>query len=642
MSEAITNGTARGGGDDGGRSKVSLTANAIRVLQARYLKRDESGRCVEEPEDLFRRVAEAVADAELRYNADPQNRSVWAGRFYNLMASGRFLPNSPTLMNAGRKMGMLSACFVLPVGDSIEEIFDSIKHTALIQRAGGGTGLAFDRLRPTGDYIRSSGGTTSGPISFWRAFCEASNAIQQGAFRRGANMGMMYIYHPDILKFVQAKQDVAQFTNYNISVKITDQWMEAYRTDPGGPHLVINPRTGRDYCIPRDVDVARYTLRSLVPVEEARGSGRPCYTRQNIWEVIVQNAWQTGEPGVVFIDRVNEHNPTPHIGRIEATNPCGEQPLLDYEACNLGSINLARFVVDPRMPEAHVDWEALGQTVDQCTRFLDDVIDVNNYPLPEIAAVSRANRKIGLGVMGFADALFMLGVGYNTDEGVAWGEWLMRFLDDRAHAYSEGLAGERGNFPNWKGSTWDTVHHRPMRNACCTTVAPSGTISIIAGCSAGIEPLYALVFKRQVLREQACRRGPMIEVNPIFARTLERAGLATEELMEQVAREGSIARIDGLPADVRRVFVTAHDVAPQWHVRMQAAFQKHCDASVSKTINLPADATPEDVSEIFRMCYDLGCKGVTVYRHGCRPEQPMTTNGVVCATCAEPDLETLW
>ncbi len=605
---------------------LRLTTNALRVLEARYLKKDETGRCTETPEALFRRVAAAVARAESLYDPAPAIRSEWENRFYELMASCRFMPNSPTLMNAGREMGMLSACFVLPVGDSIEEIFDSIKHTALIQKAGGGTGFAFDRLRPTGDFIHSSGGTTSGPISFWRAFSEATNAIQQGAFRRGANMGMMNIHHPDILKFLHAKQDLHQFTNYNISVKVPNAWMESFRAEPDGAHVVTNPRTGRAYCIPRDIDILGYSIHDLVPVEAAGDASQTFYTRRDLWRIIIRNAWQTGEPGVVFIDRINEHNPTPHVGRMEATNPCGEQPLLDYEACNLGSINLARFILHPGTPEAKVDWDALGASVDECVRFLDNVIDINSYPLPQIDRICKANRKIGLGIMGFADALYMLGVGYNTEEGVEWGRAFMRFVNDRAHEYSSQLARERGSFPNWKGSTWDTRHHRPMRNACCTTVAPTGTISILAACSCGIEPLFALVFKRNVLKEEQQRGRPMIEVNPVFARAAGALGLDSDEWMEQVAREGTLAQVEGLPDQIRRIFVTAHDIAPEWHVRMQAAFQEHCDSSISKTINFPAAATEADVETIFQMSYDLRCKGVTVYRDGCRSEQPMALN----------------
>jgi len=601
-----------------------LSENALRVLRARYLMRDEDGRLLESPADLFRRVARAVAAAEIRYEAAEHLRQVWEERFYELMVSRRFLPNSPTLMNAGRPMGMLSACFVLPVGDSIEEIFDAIKHVALIQRAGGGTGLAFDRLRPSGDFIRGSGGTTSGPISFWRAFAEASQAIQQGAFRRGANMGMMYIHHPDILKFLHAKQDLESFTNYNISVKVPDQWMAGLRADPDQPHLVINPRTGRGYYLPRDLNPTQYDIHALLPATPGHPPARPCYRQRDLWDVIVHQAWQTGEPGLVFIDRLNADNPTPHIGRIEATNPCGEQPLLDYEACNLGSINLAWFVRG-----GDLDWEALAATVDLSVRFLDDVIDVNKYPLPEVENISRANRKIGLGVMGFADMLFRLNVPYDSEAGVAWGEHVMRFINERAHQYSQQLAEQRGCFPNWSGSRWETTHHRPMRNACCTSVAPTGTLSIIAGCSSGIEPVYALVFRRHVLREHA-EQEPMIEVNPVLESALKQAGLFTPGLLERIARSGSVQPVTELPDDLRRVFVTALDIAPAWHVRMQAAFQRHCDAAVSKTVNLPAGATTQDVAAVFQLAYDLGCKGVTVYRDRCRPQQPMRVEAEGC------------
>ena len=617
---------------------LNLTENALRVLRARYLKKDESGRPVETPEDLFRRVARTIAAVEGQYGADAEQRALWEERFYRLMASGVFMPNSPTLMNAGREMGMLSACFVLPVRDSINDIFDSIKHTALIQKAGGGTGFAFDELRPTGDYIRSSGGTTSGPISFWRAFSEATNAIQQGAFRRGANMGMMYIHHPDILKFLYAKQDLTQFTNYNISVKITDEWMEGFLADPGSPHVVRNPRTGLEYYIPLDVDIQRYDIRSLIPVTgdatpvtredgavrvHVNGSPVTVYRKQDVWRIIVDQAWQTGEPGVVFIDRINEFNPTPHIGRIEATNPCGEQPLLPYEACNLGSVNLGRFIKDPCTPKAAVDWEALREVVHHSVRFLDNVIDANNYPLPQIREMCLANRKVGLGIMGFADALFQLGVRYCSEEGVAWGEQLMKFVNEASHEASEQLAHERGCFPNWKGSLWDTRHGRPMRNAAVTTVAPTGTISIIANCSAGIEPLFSLAFFRNVLKGQDEGRSPMIEINEIFRAVAMARGFYSEGLMERIATEGTLAVLDEVPEDVKHVFVCAHDVSPEWHIRMQAVFQKHCDSSISKTINFPNHASPQDVEAIYRLAYELGCKGVTVYRDGCRPGQPM-------------------
>jgi ribonucleoside-diphosphate reductase alpha chain len=631
MSEAVVTkdwregaGLAGSGDRSRGIDGLELCENSERVLRARYLKKDETGRYTESPRDLFRRVARAIADAERIYSNDPEIRSEWEERFYRLMVSRRFMPNSPTLMNAGREMGMLSACFVLPVGDSIDEIFDAIKYTALIQKAGGGTGFAFDQLRPTGDYIRSSGGTTSGPMSFWRAFSEATNAIQQGAFRRGANMGMMYIHHPDILKFLHAKEDLTQFTNYNISVKVTDDWMDKFRSQPDTPHVVVNPRTKRRYVIPKDVDIREYDIRSLVPVAENGDTPEgEFYTYRDFWEIIVNNAHRTGEPGVVFIDRINEDNPTPHVGRIEATNPCGEQPLLPYEACNLGSINLARFVGSNDRGVPCVDWDGLRETVHEATRLLDDVIDVNRYPLPQIESICKANRKIGLGIMGFADALFKLGVPYDSDEGVEWGERFMKFLNDESHGYSEKLAKERGCFPNWEGSIHDTKCSRPMRNATCTTVAPTGTISIIAGCSGGIEPLYSLAFLRNVLRGQEKNFRQMVEVNPIFERVARDRGLFSEGLMERLATDGTLANIAGVPDDVRRVFVCAHDVAPEWHARMQAAFQAHCDASISKTINFPNDAPVSAIGEIYQLAYDLRCKGVTVYRDGCRDHQPM-------------------
>jgi ribonucleoside-diphosphate reductase alpha chain len=610
----------------GGRRSDDLgfSENALRVLRARYLKKDEHGQCTETPRDLFERVARAIADPERLYSDDAAVRTTWERRFLDMMADRRFMPNSPTLMNAGREMGMLSACFVLPVGDSINEIFDSIKHTALIQKAGGGTGFAFDSLRPTGDYISSSGGTTSGPISFWRAFSEATNAIQQGAFRRGANMGMMYIHHPDILKFLHAKQDLTQFTNYNISVKVTDEWMDGFLADANSYHVVSNPRTGRRYVMPKSLDIWGYNIRSLVDVN-ADGSvpDGEYYTKAEIWQIIIDNAHATGEPGVVFIDRINQANPTPHIGRIEATNPCGEQPLLPYEACNLGSINLAAFVHTSDRGIPTVDWEGLRTTVHESVRFLDNVIDANRYPLEEIDAMCKGNRKIGLGIMGFADALYMLGVGYDTEEGVAWGKRFMKFVDDESHNYSEKLAEERGCFPNWKGSIYDTVHHRPMRNATCSTVAPTGTISIIAACSGGIEPLYSLAFIRNVLRGQDEGKAPMVEVNPIFEAVAREQGFYSEGLMERAATEGTLATSDEVPDSIKRVFVCAHDIAPMWHMRMQAAFQEHCDASISKTINFPETAKAGDVDDIYRLAYELRCKGVTVYRNGCRNHQPM-------------------
>ncbi len=624
MDKVVVNRNSTGVLEDTCESEASFSRNSLQVLKARYLKKDEQGRCTETPEELFRRVARAIAEAESLYSSDPEVRGEWEQRFYSLMISRKFMPNSPTLMNAGREMGMLSACFVLPVGDSINEIFDSIKYTALIQKAGGGTGFAFDELRPTGDYIRSSGGTTSGPISFWRAFSEATNAIQQGAFRRGANMGMMNIHHPDILKFLHAKEDLSQFTNYNISVKITDEWMDAFLAEPDAPHVVRNPRTARTYLLPKDLDIWTYDIRTLVEVTD--GDTQPTgefYTCRDLWDIIITNAHRTGEPGVAFIDRINQDNPTPHVGAMKATNPCGEQPLLPFEACNLGSINLAEFVRDNDDGEPDVDWDALRVTVHESTRFLDDVIDANQYPLPQIDRICKANRKIGLGIMGFADALYKLGVAYDGEEGVKWGERFMRFVHEESHNYSERLAGERGSFANWKGSLWDTRHHRPMRNATCTTVAPTGTISIIAGCSGGIEPMYSLVFYRNVLRGETEGRAPMVEVNPIFESVARERGILCEGLMERLATDGTLANIPDLPDEVKRVFVCAHDISPEWHIKMQAAFQRSCDASISKTINFPEKAAVEDVREIYQLAYELGCKGVTVYRNACRDSQPM-------------------
>jgi ribonucleoside-diphosphate reductase alpha chain len=589
---------------------------------------------------MFRRVAKAIAEAETIYDSDPDVRSEWEDRFYSLMVSRRFMPNSPTLMNAGREMGMLSACFVLPIGDSINEIFDSIKHTALIQKAGGGTGFAFDELRPTGDYISSSGGTTSGPISFWRAFSEATNAIQQGAFRRGANMGMMSIHHPDILKFLHAKEDLTQFTNYNISVKVTDEWMQIFLNEPDRPHVVRNPRTGRNYVLPKSLGIWEYDIRSLVEVpEDGTIPDGEFYANRDMWDIIVNNAHRTGEPGVVYIDRINQANPTPHLGRMEATNPCGEQPLLPYEACNLGSVNLARFVGAGVDGKPTVDWQGLRETVHDSTRFLDDVIDVNRYPFQQITDVCKANRKIGLGIMGFADALYLMGVPYGGEEGVEWGERFMEFVNDEAHICSEKLAHQRGCFPNWEGSIYDTQYHRPMRNATCTTVAPTGTISIIAGCSGGIEPMYSLAFYRNVLKEHDEGQMPMVEINPIFEAIARERGFLSEGLMERIATEGTLAHVDDVPGDVKRVFVCAHDIIPEWHMRMQAAFQRHCDASISKTINFPENATVDDVAEIYKLAYELECKGVTVYRNGCRNQQPMAlkTSGTGDAGARESD-----
>jgi len=602
---------------------LNLTPNAIKVLESRYLHKNEKGECIEEPKDLFLRVAKAVAAVEANYNQDPGVVEEYTEKFYDLMASGRFLPNSPTLMNAGRNTdGMLSACFVLPIEDSIDGIFSTVKATAIIQKAGGGTGFSFDRLRPTGDYIKSSGGTTSGPISFWRVLSEATNAIQQGAFRRGANMGMMSITHPDIITFIFSKQDLKVFTNFNISVKISDAWMQAYKENPDGAHEVYNPRTKKGYVIPKQLIPGKYDLSKLIHLEDYVAlpeKERPeVWTRREIFRVIVDCAWRTGEPGLIFIDTINKANPTPHVGEIEATNPCGEQPLLPYEACNLGSINVSAFVCRGEEGKIEILREALVETIHLATRFLDNIIDVNQYPIPEIGKMCKGNRKIGLGIMGFADALYKQGLAYNSEQGVALGERIMQVINEESHSASEILASERGNFPNWEGSVWDKVQKRPMRNSATTTVAPTGTVSIIANCSGGIEPMFSLAFFRNVLDGQR-----LVEINPVFEEIAKDNGFYSQELLEKIAEEGTLAKIAEIPEDIRRVFVCSHDIAPEWHIRMQAAFQKHCDSSISKTINLPHDASPEDVEKIYLRAWELKCKGVTVYRDGCRENQPM-------------------
>jgi ribonucleoside-diphosphate reductase alpha chain len=575
-----------------------LKPNGVKVLQARYLKKDEKGRVAETPKDLFWRVANTIAAAERSFPGCTEERvEHWTRRFYDLMATGTYLPNSPTLMNAGREMGMLSACFVLPVEDSIEGIFSSIKATALIQKAGGGTGFDFSRLRPRGDTVKSSGGTTEGPLSFIQVFSAATNAIQQGAFRRGANMGMLRVDHPDVLGFITIKDDLSKLTNYNISISVTDEYIQQLRADRNAPHKTMNPRSGE-----------------WTPLTREDGT---TVTVGELWDLIIEHAWRSGEPGVVFIDRINATNPTLHVGRMEATNPCGEQPLLPYEACNLGSVNVAKFVKRDPAGKSTFDEVGFRECVRECVRFLDNVVEVNNYPLAEIREMCLGNRKIGLGVMGFADALYELGHSYCSSEGVAFGERVMQVLNDEAHDSSEALADERGCFPFWPGSSWQQKG-RKMRNACSTTVAPTGTISIIANCSGGIEPLFSLAFFRQVLDGQ---RLP--EVHDAFLRVAKERGFYSDDLIHRIANAGTIHDFNEIPEDVRNTYVCAHDVTPEWHMRMQAAFQNHCDASISKTINFPHEAQPEDVRKIYEMAIDLNVKGVTVYRDGCRDMQPM-------------------
>ncbi|NQT02722.1 MAG: adenosylcobalamin-dependent ribonucleoside-diphosphate reductase [Planctomycetes bacterium] len=598
-----------------------LSENALTVLRSRYLIKNHQGKCIETPAQLFSRVASLIAEAEGKYGADDSIIRQWHRKYYDLMASLKFLPNSPALMNAQRRR-MLSACFVLPIEDSIEGIFEAIKQTALIQQAGGGTGFSFDKLRPTGDRVASSGGTTSGPISFWRVFSETTNAIQQGAFRRGANMGMMGVEHPDILKFLHAKQNLDAFTNFNISVKITDDWMKKVLKSGKTLHMVTNPRTQQKYLLPRRIDIKNYTINDL---QKLTGKGRPGSKRagqfltiSDIWKMIVKCAHKTGEPGVVFIDRVNRDNPTPSLGRIEATNPCGEQPLLPYEACTLGSINLTKFV-NTANGKTDMDWPALAETVRLAVRFLDNIIDVCEYPVRDTIRLSQGNRKIGLGVMGFADCLFLLGIPYDSKRGTEFGSELMGFINKNARKASSELADLRGPFPNWNSSIWRTKRKKKVRNASITCVAPTGTISIIADCSSGIEPVYSPVFVRQILDG-----SKMLQINPIFKQVAENHGFYSKKLENQIAKTGSIQKIPQIPPAIRRIFKGAYDINPQWHIQMQSAFQQHCDAAVSKTINFSEKATVASVDKAFKSAYQLGCKGVTIYRQHSRDSEPMS------------------
>jgi ribonucleoside-diphosphate reductase alpha chain len=521
------------------------------------------------------------------------------------------MPNSPTLMNAGREMGMLSACFVRPVEDSIEGIFDSIKATAMIQKAGGGTGFSFSRLRPQGDLVRSSGGTTEGPLSFIQVFSKATDAIQQGAFRRGANMGILRVDHPDIIRFITMKDDLGMLTNYNISITVTNRFINELRAKPETIHQVQNPRT-----------------KQWSKLERRDAENKPTgqqWTVGEIWDLIVDHAWRTGEPGVVFIDRINEKNPIKNVGLIEATNPCGEQPLHAFDSCNLGSINLG-VLVKGDGKQARFDWDEYKTIIHATTRFLDNVVEVNKYPLPQIDNMSKTTRRIGLGVMGFADALYKLGIAYNSAEGCAFGEKIMQVLNDESHLASEFLAEERGVFPAWEGSDWEKMGRR-LRNSYTTTVAPTGTISIIANCSGGIEPMFSLAFIRQVMKDTQGRPTIMRETNYVFEKSARDRGFYSDAMIDDIVEHGSLQHRSDIPQELKNVFVTAHDITPFWHMKMQSAFQRHCDSSISKTINFPHDATAEDVRTIFELAIDEDVKGVTVYRDGCREMQPMALSG---------------
>jgi ribonucleoside-diphosphate reductase alpha chain len=580
---------------------LDLNANALTVLERRYLVKDDHGKPVERPEDLFWRVARTIAAPDRTYGASAKAVESLAETFFELMATRVWMPNSPTLMNAGRPLGQLSACFVLPVEDSLSNgrsgIYDTLRAMALVHQSGGGTGFSFSRLRPKNDVVRSTMGVASGPVSFMKLYDASTDVVKQGGTRRGANMGILRVDHPDIMDFIHCKDDLTQVTNFNISVAVTDAFMVAL--EAGKSYDLIHPRTGK-----------------VVGQLDAR----------EVFKQIVHGAWKTGEPGVFFIDRANHYNPVPHLGSYEATNPCGEQPLLPYDVCNLGSINVGLFVKN-----GDVDWNGLRTAVHLCTHFLDNVIDANKYPLTEIDDLAKRIRRIGLGLMGWADLLVRLGMPYNSDEGVALGRKLMEFIDEESKVASEKLAEQRGTFAEWERSIWGPdascarnargERIRPMRklrNCNLTTVAPTGTISIIAGCSSGIEPLFAVAF----MRNQAGVLMP--DVNEDFVAIAKREGWYSEDLMKQIAEAGHI-HFDAVPAKWQRVFVTAHDVTPEWHIQMQAAFQDFTDSAISKTSNFPNDATEEYVERIYRYAYQLGCKGVTVYRDGARENQVLST-----------------
>jgi ribonucleoside-diphosphate reductase alpha chain len=573
-------------------TSVELTANALRVLEKRYLMKDKQGKVIETPPEMFHRVAQVIAQAESLYNPKADIK-FWEDRFYQLMARLEFLPNSPTLMNAGRELGQLSACFVLPIEDSMESIFEAVKNTALIHKSGGGTGFSFSRLRPERDRVGSTGGVASGPVSFMRAFDVATDVIKQGGTRRGANMALLSVTHPDILRFISAKEDMTSLTNFNISVAVTAQFMEAVKENRD--YNLINPHNGE-------------TVGKL--------------NARDVFNKMVELAWKTGDPGVVFIDRINRDNPTPELGHIESTNPCGEQPLLPYESCNLGSINLSRMLITDH-GQVSVDYEKLGETVRLAVRFLDNVIDVNKFPLPQIAEMTRQTRKIGLGVMGFADMLIQLGIPYDSEQALKTAQEVMGFINTEAHKTSEALAGERGVFPAYPGSIYDRAGGPRMRNASCTTIAPTGTISLIADCSNGIEPIYGLVFVRRVLAGRS-----LLEVNPWLVKTAKDRGFYSEALIRQLASGTSLADIEDAPTGIKRLFATAPQIGADWHVRMQAVFQRNVDNAVSKTVNLPRDATPEDVAKVYLSAFREGLKGITIYRDQSRKRQPLGSGKV--------------
>lgn len=598
------------------QEQINLSENAIKVLEKRYLKRDTQGNCIEKPADMFRRVADTVAKGDLKYGATKDDVKKLSDRFYDAITNCQFMPNSPTLMNAGRELGQLAACFVLPIEDSLEGIFETIKNTALIHQSGGGTGFSFSRLRPKNDVVHSTMGISSGPVSFMEVFNAATEAVKQGGTRRGANMGILRVDHPDILEFIDCKADNNKLNNFNISVAITDKFMEAYFNNKD--YDLVNPHTKK-------------TTGKL--------------NAKFVFDKIVDSAWRNGEPGIVFIDTMNYDNPTPQIGVIESTNPCGEVPLLPYEACNLGSINLNKMVKKNDDGTCSVDWDLLAKTTRTAIRFLDNIITINKYPLPQIAEMVNNNRKIGLGIMGWADMLMKIGISYASEQGTKLASQIIEFIDYESKCESIELSKERGRFANFEGSIYDSEYYLynkykdksagkisdeqwkeldnkikkfGIRNATTTCIAPTGTISMIAGASGGIEPLFGLVFSRLILDNTE-----MLEINPIFKNYMIKHNLYSEELMKKIAIDGSIAHINNIPENVKKIFVTAHDVTPYWHVKMQAAFQLHTDNAVSKTVNFVESATRDDIKETYILAYKSHLKGITVYRNNSRTFQPM-------------------
>ncbi|MDD2235308.1 MAG: vitamin B12-dependent ribonucleotide reductase [Desulfitobacteriaceae bacterium] len=567
--------------------KAALTQNARVILERRYLKQ-EDGQVIETPEDMFYRIASIVAGIEEKYQKDRKEIQKLIKDFYLMMCNLEFMPNSPTLMNAGRDLGQLSACFVLPINDSMEDIFDAIKNAAIIHKSGGGTGFSFSRLRPKNSAVRSTGGVASGPVSFMKVFNAATEAVKQGGTRRGANMGILKVDHPDILEFIQCKEDNKEITNFNISVGITESFMAA--VNQGSPYDLIDPHSN-----------------NVVGQLSAK----------DVFNKIVDHAWRNGEPGIVFLDRLNKDNPTPQLGEIEATNPCGEQPLLPNEACNLGSINL-KLMVTEKDSKIVVDWEKLARTVRLAVRFLDNIIEVNRYPLAVIEEMVKGNRKVGLGVMGFADMLILMQISYASEDAVECAEKVMRFIQTEARLESQRLAEERGTFPNYQGSIYDGV--MKLRNATLTTIAPTGTISMICGVSSGVEPLFAVAYTKTVMDGTS-----LVEVNPIFEEFARRYSFDSPGLAEKIALTGTVLGLPEVPNWVQEVFITAQEIAPEWHIRIQAAFQKCVDNAVSKTINFANTAKRDDIAEAYQLAYDLNCKGLTVYRDGSREEQVLSS-----------------